>query len=320
VTDWPSHPEAIVGPLITPPHGPLQRALTTLEPGERWLVEPRRLGDDRLWSPGVKIGVAAGSWFHMTECFGPVLGVMRARDLDHAIEMQNATPFGLTGGIHSLDPAEIRHWLDHVQVGNAYVNRHITGAIVQRQPFGGWKRSAIGAGAKAGGADYVLGLSIVRDPVPIDPAVAVKSYEDAWQEWFGAAHDPTGLRSERNVLRYRPLDGVVLRIDDSTAGQAIVAARAAASRCGVTMHVSHADRESEQELLEWCTRNRPERVRALVPVSSETRLALLGDAITVDTTPISAEGRFELTRWTKEQAVSETTHRHGRLIASVFDA
>ena len=83
------------------------------------------------------MGVRPGSAFHRTECFGPVLGVMAARDLDHAIELQNDTDFGLTGGIHSLDPHEISRWLERVEVGNAYVNRTITGAIVGRQPFGG---------------------------------------------------------------------------------------------------------------------------------------------------------------------------------------
>ena len=67
-------------------------------------------------------------------------------------------PFGLTGGIHSLDDAEVERWLDAVQVGNAYVNRHITGAIVQRQSFGGWKQSVVGPGAKAGGPNYVAQL------------------------------------------------------------------------------------------------------------------------------------------------------------------
>ena len=103
----------MMSPLIRPPDGPLQRALHTLDGGERWLVEPQQLDSEgRLWSPGVRLGVAEGSWFHRTECFGPVLGVMRARDLDHAIELQNAVDFGLTGGIHSLDPHEVDRWLE----------------------------------------------------------------------------------------------------------------------------------------------------------------------------------------------------------------
>ena len=76
------------------------------------------------------------------------------KDLDHAIALQNASAYGLTGGIQSLDSAEIAHWLDRVQVGNAYVNRHITGAIVQRQPFGGWKGS--GSTGKAIASFYYL--------------------------------------------------------------------------------------------------------------------------------------------------------------------
>ena len=145
----------VMGPLTEPAQGKLLRALTTLEPGESWLVRPHRLdavardaglGRGRLWTPGVRDGVRPGSFFHLTECFGPVLGIMTARTLDEALALQNAVSFGLTGGIHSLDDAEVEHWLDRVEVGNAYVNRHITGAVVQRQSFGGWKASVVGSG------------------------------------------------------------------------------------------------------------------------------------------------------------------------------
>src|SRR5690606_32763472 len=85
-----------------------------------------------------------------------------ARTLDEAIELQNAVDYGLTAGIHSLDAAEVARWIDRVEAGNLYVNRGTTGAIVQRQPFGGWKRSVVGAGTKAGGPNYLLGLGTVR--------------------------------------------------------------------------------------------------------------------------------------------------------------
>ena len=121
----------MVGPVIAAPSGPLARALTTLDDGESWLVEPRRLDDDGgCGRPACGSACSPGSWFHRTECFGPVLGVMRADDLDHAIELQNAVAYGLTGGLHSLDEDEIERWLERVEVGNAYVNRHTTGAIV----------------------------------------------------------------------------------------------------------------------------------------------------------------------------------------------
>ncbi|MCU1396038.1 MAG: putA [Ilumatobacteraceae bacterium] len=320
VVGWPQAPATIMGPLINPPSGPLRRALTTLDGDERWIVEPRPLDDpsvSRLWTPGVKMDVAEGSWFHLTECFGPVLGVMRARDLDHAIEMQNATPFGLTGGIHSLDPLEITRWLDRVQVGNAYVNRHITGAVVQRQPFGGWKRSSIGCGAKAGGPDYVLGLCTVDAPV-VDAPSAARSFDTWFAQWFGVDHDPSGLRSERNVLRHRPLDGVLLRIDGATPAEQIAVARAAAARTGVTLTVSNASTESEDALRDRLVTIGAERVRSLVDVSDEMRLWLLERTIGLDTRPITGHGRVELGRWTKEQAISETTHRYGRLTESVL--
>ena len=75
-----------IGPLIDPPGEVLHRALTTLDLGERWLLRPEaRSEDETLWTPGIRLDVGPGSWFARTECFGPVLGMIRADDLDHAI-------------------------------------------------------------------------------------------------------------------------------------------------------------------------------------------------------------------------------------------
>ncbi|MHB1090071.1 MAG: proline dehydrogenase family protein, partial [Ilumatobacteraceae bacterium] len=156
-------PRTDVVPLIRQPSGTTLRALTTLDAGESWLVEPCVSPDNpHLWSPGVRLGVRRGSWFQQTECFGPVLGVIRVENLDEAIEVQNDTAFGLTAGIHSLDPHEIKCWTQQVRAGNLYINRTITGAIVRRQPFGGWKRSSVGPTAKAGGPNYVMTLGTWR--------------------------------------------------------------------------------------------------------------------------------------------------------------
>ena len=317
---WPNELATWMGPLINAPSGPLARALTTLDAGEDWLVQPHALGGDvtRLWSPGVKVGVRPGSWFHMTECFGPVLGVMRADDLDHAIELQNATPYGLTGGIHSLDPAEVNIWLDRVEVGNAYVNRHITGAVVQRQPFGGWKRSSIGCGAKAGGPDYVLSLCAVDAAATGSVTEADASFATWWDRWFSVNHDPSALHSEHNVLRYRPMGPVVLRVNGDTPKQSINIAHAAALRCGVSLIVSDATTESEEVLRRALVNSGAERLRSLVEVSHGIRLWLVEQSIGLDEAPVSAHGRIELAHWLKEQAISETTHRYGRITESVF--
>src|SRR5690606_4454589 len=69
-------------PVVRPPGKDLERGLTQLDPGEEWLLEPKMInGNPCLWSPGIKLGISPGSWFHQTECFGPVLGVMRAENL-----------------------------------------------------------------------------------------------------------------------------------------------------------------------------------------------------------------------------------------------
>jgi RHH-type proline utilization regulon transcriptional repressor/proline dehydrogenase/delta 1-pyrroline-5-carboxylate dehydrogenase len=156
--------DASVGPLIERPSERLLKALTTLEPGETWLLEPKQLDETgMLWRPGIKYGVKPGSFFHTTECFGPVLGLIKASNLSDAISIQNSTDYGLTAGIHTLNAPEIKTWINQIDAGNLYVNRGITGAIVERQPFGGFKRSSVGFGLKAGGRNYVLQFGKFKD-------------------------------------------------------------------------------------------------------------------------------------------------------------
>src|SRR5699024_12510138 len=103
---------------------------------------PCQLDDTgRLYSPGVRSGVRPGSQYHLTEYFGPILGVMSAKTLVEAIDYVNAVPYGLTSGIHSLDPEEIGNWAERITAGNLYLNRGITGASGVRQPQRGRKRS-----------------------------------------------------------------------------------------------------------------------------------------------------------------------------------
>ncbi|TFH74094.1 bifunctional proline dehydrogenase/L-glutamate gamma-semialdehyde dehydrogenase [Cellulomonas sp. HD19AZ1] len=255
-----------VGPLIEPAAGKLLTGLTTLEPGQAWALAPRRLDDaGRLWSPGVVTGVARGSRTHRTEYFGPVLGVMTAATLDEAIDLVNDVDYGLTSGLHSLDPAEIGTWLARVQAGNLYVNRGTTGAIVRRQPFGGWKRSAVGPGTKAGGPSYLAGLGswasapAAAEATVTSPAVrrllaaaradlpasdaerverAARSDAAAWAELF-AARDVSGLVAERNVLRHLAVPSPVLvrRSDDAPVAD-VVRVVAAAAEAGAPVVVS----------------------------------------------------------------------------------
>ncbi|WP_217180779.1 bifunctional proline dehydrogenase/L-glutamate gamma-semialdehyde dehydrogenase [Streptomyces sp. AC495_CC817] len=272
---WPSDARAEVGPVIERPEGKLAWALTELEGEEQWLVRPRLVGGDptgRLWSPGVRVGVAPGSRFHREEFFGPVLGIMHAATLDRAIELQNAVDYGLTAGLHTQDPGDLAVWLERVEAGSLYVNRGTTGAIVQRQPFGGWKRSSVGPGAKAGGPNYLVGLgswraqgrgrnsstlhlrgldSRISDLIEAaQPDLEFDRFEwlrqaalsdaVAWDREFGQVRDVSQLGVERNLFRYRPVP-VAIRATSDAPLQEVLRVVLAGIRAGASFLVSLAD-------------------------------------------------------------------------------
>ncbi len=107
------------------------------------------------WVPLTVIdGITPADRIAQEEIFGPLLAVMRARDFDQAIEWANSTRFALTGGIFSRSPEHLARARREFRVGNLYINRNNTGALVERQPFGGARMS--GVGTKAGGPDYLL--------------------------------------------------------------------------------------------------------------------------------------------------------------------
>lgn len=233
-----------MGPLIRPPSGDLQNALLTLEDGESWALMPCKLeGNDCLWSPGIKWGVQPGSYTHMTEFFGPVLGVMRYEKLHEAVALVNQTGFGLTSGLESLDDREQAEWKAGIRAGNLYINRGTTGAIVLRQPFGGMGKSAFGPGLKAGGPNYVaqfmrfqetparpgdeplsnpalerLALKIVNESCGVPEEQywrtlkAMESCDQWWGAEFGREHDHFRLIGQDNVRRYLPLRAVHVRV------------------------------------------------------------------------------------------------------------
>jgi RHH-type proline utilization regulon transcriptional repressor/proline dehydrogenase/delta 1-pyrroline-5-carboxylate dehydrogenase len=313
-----------LGPVIRPPSGPLLDALTRLDPGETWLVAPRQVGGNpNLWSPGVKLGVQPGSTFHMTECFGPVLGVMRAADLEEAIYWQNQVPYGLTAGIAALDPSEISYWRERAQAGNLYVNRHTTGAVVGRQPFGGWKRSVVGPGTKTGGPNYVPSLGRWRAKSADDAGSFAAKVAEACRGELAPA-DAAGLAAEANTLRHLPLPSVLLRVGVGVGGEDVARAVAVGRALGLALEVSAAAPadelrpatfETDAQLSARVARRRPDKVRVLGQVSDELRLAVLDAGIWLDDIPLSTDPLAEALRWVREQTVTETMHRHGDLTA-----
>ncbi|ROQ37191.1 L-proline dehydrogenase [Frondihabitans sp. PhB188] len=268
---YPDVPTTRMGPLIDPPGGRLERGLRSLGDGESWLLKPEPADDtDVLWKPGIRAGVQPGSEFHLTEYFGPVLGIMHAETLEQAIEWQNAVDYGLTAGLHSLDPDEIALWSSRVEAGNLYVNRTTTGAVVRRQPFGGWKRSTVGTGTKAGGPNYVTTLSgwrrSTREPVAslslegvpevgvrlIEATRGVLSFEEfdfvragsasdlrAWLDLYARSTDVSGLGVERNEFRYLPVP-VILRLSTDGRMADLIRLICAAALAGAPLSISSA--------------------------------------------------------------------------------
>ena len=146
----------------------------------------------------------------------------------------------------------------------------------------------------------------------LDEAAATSSLRAVWTQVYAQDHDPTGLRSERNILRYHPLSGVaVLAGPDTTeAERAIVDEAARVS--GTPLHwFTDAD-----ELISRLPALGVERVRVLGPVNEDVHTAAHSATIAVDTAPVTSDGVLELAHWVKEQAVSITRHRHGRLLGN----
>jgi RHH-type proline utilization regulon transcriptional repressor/proline dehydrogenase/delta 1-pyrroline-5-carboxylate dehydrogenase len=117
---------------------------------------------DRGWfvGPHVFVDVDPAGPLGQEEVFGPVLAVFCARDFEHAIELANGTRYALTAGVFSRSPARLALARDRLEAGNVYCNRGITGALVHRQPFGGYRMSGIGS--KTGGPDYLLQFVVPR--------------------------------------------------------------------------------------------------------------------------------------------------------------
>jgi RHH-type proline utilization regulon transcriptional repressor/proline dehydrogenase/delta 1-pyrroline-5-carboxylate dehydrogenase len=310
-----------IGPIIRRAEPALERALHHLDPGESWLIEPRQRDDAGLqWSPGVKLGVRSGSWSHQHEWFGPVLGVMVAPDFATAIKWQNRTDFGLTAGLQSLDEAECELWMDRVEAGNLYINRGITGAIVNRQPFGGWRRSSVGPTAKAGGHHYVNSLRRWDRLTGADGAIDLA--QRWWRSTGAHAIDRTGLNVEKNFQRYRHhFKAIAVRVDGAFDAAQRSLIDAIVHEAGVRVIYSAAEPvgdapeaviESSAELV--ARADALSRVRWLskeVPPS----VGLLEKSVSADPRPLTQRGDVEIARWLLEQSVSITHHRYGNVNA-----
>ncbi|MDR2038931.1 MAG: bifunctional proline dehydrogenase/L-glutamate gamma-semialdehyde dehydrogenase [Bacteroidales bacterium] len=231
-------PNHIIGPMVDNHNEKLLHAIEHLEPGESWLVAPEFMDNKKyILKPCVKWGVRPESYTFRTELFGPLLAVVCIDNLQQGIEYVNATGYGLTSGLQTLDETERELWRNSIEAGNLYINRGITGAIVNRQPFGGMKLSAFGGGIKAGGPNYVsCFLDIEENQLPeagkpdtefaafaalLDGPdktrfeSAVSSYRRNLELEFSQERDVNHIIGEENMFRYLPLKNCVLRIKTS---------------------------------------------------------------------------------------------------------
>lgn len=157
-------PGCVVGPVIDAEAQ--ERILKRIEDGKHearlvYAGDADALKEEGFYiAPHVFADVPPSSSLGREEIFGPVLSVIKAADLAEALEIANGTAYALTGGIYSRSPANVDRTRREFRVGNLYVNRKITGALVGRQPFGGFKLS--GVGSQAGGPDYLLQFVLPR--------------------------------------------------------------------------------------------------------------------------------------------------------------
>ncbi len=268
-----------LGTMATKISGDLKYAVENLDKDEYWALEPKYIDENPyMLAPAIRYGVKDGAFCHMTELFGPVLSVMRADDLDHAIQLVNKTGFGLTSGIETLDEREATKWKNSIKAGNLYINRSTTGAVVMRQPFGGMGKSAIGAGRKVGFYNYITqfvkfkekdyptikyeqknSLTKIIDEITIyEPDnknikklnKAVQSYLQNYQDTFTAETDYFKLRGEDNLFRYIPLDDIVIRVSDDDSVFEVFSRILAAHISKVGFTVSIDDNKQIKDILD----------------------------------------------------------------------
>ena len=317
----------IVGPMITNKNEKLQKAFE-LAPGERWLIAPEFVDTKKyILKPTIKVNVKPDSFTFRTELFAPLLAVAPYDTLEEAVALVNGLDYGLTSGLQSLDEQEQRYWKNHVEAGNLYINRGITGAVVNRQPFGGMKLSAFGPGLKAGGPNYCMQFMTISDKVGI-----ATDYKKSYAEWYErefahARNIQPQIRGEQNVFRYLPLQrGMVLRLFGDETLEHIQMVQLAARTVGTPLTISvNADHPLlsqlngdvvEENLEAFCKgMNRYERVRTIsknVP-DAVFEAAAHCDRYIAQSLPVK-NGRVELALYIKEQSISNEYHRYGSQI------
>lgn len=317
----------IVGPMITNHNEKLEKACQ-LEPGEKWLIAPEFVDEKKfILKPTVKINVKPDSYTFRTELFAPLLAVTPFDTLEEAVDLVNSLDYGLTSGLQSLDEQEQKYWKNHIKAGNLYINRGITGAVVNRQPFGGMKLSAFGPGLKAGGPNYCTQFMYITDK-PGSTTDYKQSYA-AWyeKEFKHARNIQPKIRGEQNVFRYLPVDGgMVLRLFGDETLEQVQMVQLAAQTVGTRLIVSmdaanplfaQLEGEKKQENMAAFLESIKNYGRVRV-ISSRMPDVIREAAANYDkyiacAAPVK-DGRIELALYIQEQSIANEYHRYGSQI------
>ncbi len=248
-----------LGPLPQPPGEGGLRALTELDGGEEWLVQPERLDEaGRLWRPGVRTGIRRDARFWRDAAGMPVIGLITARTLDEALELQRELGGGGVAALHSGSAEELLPWLERTRAASLVVGRPTGPERIERLPGGGWGDAGMGVQTLAGGPNRLvtLGSWELREGTPsgtlhlrgLDPEVQVLieaaqrvlDYESfdrvrraalsdalSWRTTLGRVHDEIGLGVERNLMRRWPV-ATQIRLAERASFTALIRVLAAA--------------------------------------------------------------------------------------------
>lgn len=258
--------ETQIGPLIHRPDEQLLKALTFLDEGEKWLLQPKQDPlNPNLWSPGIKLNVKTESFFFKSFLPGPVLGLIEAENFQQALAIANNTKYGLSATLETLNEEEFFLWQRTVEAGNYYCNRDSLGTIIRRQPFGGHKKSAYGLELKAGGPNYLQAFiepvqtDLPREKMAVSEGVnhlasLLETIDLSAEElgiWYASTanysywwfrmqvlRDPIKIVGEDNFFGYIPRRHLTLRIYPNDKPLDILRIAAAALTCEVDLEIS----------------------------------------------------------------------------------
>ncbi len=320
--------DSVIGPLAMAPNEKIQKSLKET-PDSQWLVKPTV--DGQFMTPGIKWGITTEDFEYSNELFGPVLSVMKAKNLNQAMKLVNDLDYGLTSGLESLDEDEITKWKNTIMAGNLYINRSTTGAIVQRQPFGGMKASCFGFGMKAGGLNYVT--QFLKSAVQVDSgselAYAEKNFKKWYDEHFSREIDYSHVRGEYNTSRYLKPDQVVVTVDSEVTENDLWLVQLACKTLAIPMTILHTDNPEvlegfpdapKEKLKSWDELTNYFSNKIVIRALNKTRIdeSVLKKAhdqtIHLYGYAPKASGRFELLNYLTEQSISYSYHRYGNLM------